>query len=800
MIEDATGAPGPPSGPPSSEERYRLLFEYSPVAIWEEDLSGVRVLLDGLRASGVADLETHLASHPDLVARCAEAIRIVDVNAAGVALHRAPSKAALLAGLRATFTPESFATFRRELVALWRGRTAFESDGVVQTLAGERRRVTVSFAVCPGHERTLARVFVSVVDVTERGRAEEALRAAEERYREVFENASDAMVILEVTEGGRFPILAVNCAFERSTGVSAARAVGRTQAEIVAPDIAVLLEARYRRCVETGETVHEGVELELPGGRRSYDSTLVPLRDADGTIRRILGISRDVTGHKQSLAEIEDLYDNAPCGYHSLDASGRYVRVNEVEAQWLGYQRDELIGRVRFAELLTPASAEAFRREFAALEAGGSIGDLEVELVRRDGSLLPAMIRASAVRDQAGRFVMCRTTVIDLTARRKVEEQLRQAQKLEAVARLAGGVAHDFNNVLTVILSATRDMIDTVPEGHPVRPAALEVEEAAERAVALTRQLLTFSRRQPAEARVLDLDQVTAGMDKMLRRIIGEDIELAVASDGAPHRVRADPGLMEQVLVNLAVNARDAMPRGGRLTVETRAVRAGEERPLGEVEQVCLAVRDTGAGMPPEVVAHLFEPFFTTKERGKGTGLGLSTVYGIVKQSGGEIRVETGSGRGSAFLVYLPAVSDPVAAPPPSRAAEEGAQPAPGGDEVILVAEDEPRVRALVARSLRILGYDVLEATHGEEALRLAAASGRVDLLVTDAVMPRMGGVELADRLRLVRPGMRVLFVSGYLENGAAAPTGPGVAFLEKPFTPVRLARKVRELLDRPRR
>ncbi len=383
-----------------------------------------------------------------------------------------------------------------------------------------------------------------------------------------------------------------------------------------------------------------------------------------------------------------------------------------------------------------------------------------------------------------------------VAALRVSEEQLRQAQKLEAVGRLAAGVAHDFNNLLTAILGDAELLAEHGAPDGPLREAALEIEAAAQRAALLTRQLLAFGRRQTARPLVLDLNEVVASLDHMLRRLIGEDVELRTLTAPGLGRVRADPGQLEQVIVNLAVNARDAMPGGGRLTLETRnadlpvdASRRGERRP-----GVLLSVSDTGCGMGPEVRGHLFEPFFTTKGPGRGTGLGLSTLYGIVKQSGGEVEVQSEPGQGSVFQVYLPRVDEEVERPPE----QAGGRPAAGGTETVLVVDDEPLVRALAVRVLRAAGYAVRDAADGDEALRLVASGAAIDLLVCDVVLPRRSGPVLAAELRAGQPELPVLFVSGYAGSALdPASLGGGSAFLPKPFTPRDLVRMVRELLDR---
>ena len=384
---------------------------------------------------------------------------------------------------------------------------------------------------------------------------------------------------------------------------------------------------------------------------------------------------------------------------------------------------------------------------------------------------------------------------------RETEAQLRQAQKMEAVGRLAGGMAHDFNNLLTVIRGYSELLLGRLGPTDDMRKDMEEVKKAADRASGLTRQLLAFSRRQFIAAKVLDLNALVANMDGMLRRLIGEDIvELSAELDASTGAIKADPGQVEQVIMNLVVNARDAMPKGGRLTIETRNVTIGEEVRLDAVgvapgSYVLLAVRDNGHGMDAETRSHLFEPFFTTKEKGKGTGLGLSTVYGIVKQSGGSIIVESAPGRGTTFRIYFPRVEQEVPGP---TGAVEAIDPV-RGRETILLVEDEPAVRGLVHETLRLHGYTVLEARHGIEALLTSAKYvGPIHLLLTDVVMPQMSGPEVAEKILTVRPGIKVLYMSGYPDHpvfdqgGVSRQTG----FLPKPFSPHVLAQKVREVLD----
>ncbi len=420
------------------------------------------------------------------------------------------------------------------------------------------------------------------------------------------------------------------------------------------------------------------------------------------------------------------------------------------------------------------------------------------------GAQLPlASVFQPVMANLARAIVLCRSHEAHtraLTSERDLSQaQLRQAQKLESLARLTGGVAHDFNNLLTAILGGVDALLESTPAGDPRLEEVREIETAARRAATLTRQLLVFSRKSAIELVEVDLSASVAGMVRLLSRLIGEDVELVTRPGAGPARVLADAGQVEQVILNLAVNGRDAMPHGGRLTVETSA---GEVRPEEVAAypgaqpgpHVVLSVADTGVGMAAEVQAHLFEPFFTTKEAGKGTGLGLSTVFGIVQRAGGHLRVESAPGQGSRFEVWLPAVAPGAAAAAQVEApALARAGPASG---TVLLAEDDPAVRALAARTLRRAGFRVLEAADGAQALALADQPGGFDLLLTDLVMPNLGGGALALRLRERRPALPVLYMTGYTELGPPAePGGQPGRCLQKPFTPPALLRAARQAL-----
>jgi signal transduction histidine kinase/ActR/RegA family two-component response regulator len=435
-----------------------------------------------------------------------------------------------------------------------------------------------------------------------------------------------------------------------------------------------------------------------------------------------------------------------------------------------------------------------------AAAAGRPVMGEEYDLVYQDGRVMHLLIYAAPLFDEAGQARGAVGAFLDVTAKRRAEEESQHAQKLQAIGQLAGGVAHDFNNILTAISSYTEFLLADLARGSPRRDDVVGIQEAAARAAALTQQLLAFGRKQVLQPTLIDVRELLDDTGRMLRRIIGEHINLSVVAGPILSPVLADRGQLSQVIVNLAVNARDAMPEGGRLTIEARDAPLSAEysdQHLGVTpgSYVLIAVSDTGQGMGPAVKARMFEPFFTTKPRGKGTGLGLSTVFGIVKQSGGHIFVYSEVGHGTTIKVYLPRATE--------AAATDGAvrQPvaAAGGVETILLVEDEESVRKLARRALEASGYTVLQAASPLEALEIAARhSGQLDLLLTDVMMPDLTGRQLADRLTVSRPGLAVLFMSGYAEDAIVhhGRLDPDTAFLQKPFAPESLAHKVRAMLD----
>ena len=505
---------------------------------------------------------------------------------------------------------------------------------------------------------------------------------------------------------------------------------------------------------------------------------------------------------RASEARLKAILDAALDAVITMDGDGVVRSWSPQAERVFSWPASEAIGRKLSTTIIPPRYREAHERGLAHFLATG-VGPVlnqrtEITGLRRDGNEIPVELTITPVRVEGSWLFSA--FVRDISEQRLLENQLRQAQKMEAVGRLAGGIAHDFNNLLTAILGSTDLALETLTPSAPERADMEEVRKAGLRAGELTRQLLAFSRQQVLAPQVLDLNALVAELEKLLRRLIGEDVELRTALAPDLGAVKADPGQLEQVIANLAVNARDAMPTGGRLTIETSNVVLGDSYaeqhfPVQPGSYVLLAVSDTGTGMDAETKSRIFEPFFTTKEKGKGTGLGLAMVYGVVKQSGGYIWVYSEPGQGTAFKIYLPRVRE---APEPARPRPAATAPQRGSETVLLVEDDE-MVRQLTRRTLASRGYTVLAAAEGHDALRLVEGhQGRVDLLITDVVMPGMSGREVAQRVTAVRPAIKVLYLSGYTDDAIVrhGVLDPGVAFLQKPFTPDTFTRKVREVLD----
>jgi two-component system cell cycle sensor histidine kinase/response regulator CckA len=638
-------------------------------------------------------------------------------------------------------------------------------------------------------------VFTGYIrDISEQKRSESQVR----HLAAIVESSVDAIVGRNL-DG---IVTSWNAGAEGLFGYSADEMIGRSVA-ILQPTGGAELEA-INESLKTGKVEFETVRVRKDGVEIEVASTVSPIADASGRITGASSISRGIGERKraeaalrQSEARYRELFENATDLIATVDLEARLTAVNEAFVRTLGYSREELLGR-SLRELVPPEwhdQLDRARDDKVDDEVKSTI--YEHELIAKDGRRIQVEV-ASRVIEEDGRPVGIEAICRDLSERKQLEEQLRQAQRLEAIGRLAGGIAHDFNNLLTVIGGYTDELL---AQGDPDSETELkEIAAAAERATILTRQLLAFSRRQLLQPRIISLNEVIDGIMPMLRRLIGEDIDLVASLDPGLDNILADPNQIDQVLLNLVINARDAMPQGGKLTIETGNAELDENYLADHAEarvgaHATLAVSDNGVGMDNETVARIFEPFFTTKAVGAGTGLGLSTVYGIVKQSGGNVWVYSEPGKGTTFKVYLPAAAEPLAIDERVRTEIMTAT----GTETVLVVEDEEALRELAAGMLRKRGYTVFATGSSTEALRLADEQrDRIDLLLTDLVMPEMNGPELAKQITARIPGARVLYMSGYADE-AVTRNGileTGTAYLEKPFSASELAQKVRDALD----
>ncbi len=535
--------------------------------------------------------------------------------------------------------------------------------------------------------------------------------------------------------------------------------------------------------------------------------------DEDGNFSFVDGLLLDITARRETEEELRDTYEKlqavvegSPLPIMALTPDGIVTLWNTAAETVFGWSREEILGK--FNPLVPDEKREEFRALREDVLCKGGFSGVEIVRRRKDGTPVDISLSTAPLRGSHGAVCGIMAVMEDVTDRKRIEgalksseDQLRQAQKMEAIGRLAGGVAHDFNNLLTAIRGYSDLLLLRVGEDSPMRRELEEILKAAERASSLTRQLLAFSRKQVLQPKTVDLNEIVANMDRMMRRLIGEDLDLVTVLQPDLGMVLVDPGQVEQVLMNLVVNARDAMPRGGKVTIETGNMQLGEgfsqeHRVVKPGQYVKLSISDTGCGIDEEVKSHLFEPFFTTKEKGKGTGLGLSTVYGIVKQSGGYIWVDSEVGKGSVFKVYFPR-TDGVDAGAGAKNGS-GRSAAPAGRETVLVVEDEELLRMLLRQILQGSGYTVLVASDGEDAVRIASESRiPIHLVVTDVVMPKMNGREAAKSLEKIFPGVATLYMSAYTDDAILdyGVLEPGISFLEKPFTPDALLRKVREVL-----
>jgi two-component system, cell cycle sensor histidine kinase and response regulator CckA len=647
--------------------------------------------------------------------------------------------------------------------------------------------------------------------------------ASEERYRAFVEHSSEAIWRFEIAEPCPITLPAedqidwfyrhgylaeCNDAMARMYGLTHADdLLGMRLADVMPrsnPDNIVYITA----FIQSGYRLVDGEsqEKDRDGNTKYFLNNLVGTTE-DGALVRAWGMQRDITARKRAEAALREseeryrrLFNDDLTGDFISTPDGQLLDCNIAFTRMFGFASVEEALTCNLVSIYPDAQARAALMD--RLRREKRLEYCEIELCRIDGTPVYAVENIIGTFDEHDTLVSLRGYIFDDTRRKELEDQLRQSQKLEAIGQLAGGVAHDFNNLLTAITGHSELCLRSLTPEDPLYSRIEQIKNAGNRAAALTRQLLAFSRKQILKPEVLDLNQTVVELNKMLQRLIGEDIDLYMGLSVDLGKIQADPNQLEQVLMNLCLNARDAMPKGGKLTIETSNAHLGEELASRYVSisagpYVMLAVSDTGCGMDARTQARIFEPFFTTKEVGKGTGLGLATVYGIVKQSGGSIWVYSEVGRGTTFKIYLPRVDAPVE----RVEADVDHVDLTKGDETVLLAEDEDVVREMATEILRASGYHVLEAKDGDEALRMAEQyDGEIHLMLTDVVMPQMGGRELADQLTPLRRDMKVLYMSGYTDDAIVhhGVLEAGTAFIAKPFSVDALSRKVREVLDAP--
>jgi PAS domain S-box-containing protein len=642
-----------------------------------------------------------------------------------------------------------------------------------------------------------------LLDITELKKVEENLRESEDRYRDLVEHSQDLICTHDLE--GR--LVSVNPWVAKVLGYSQDEVLRMNMRDLIAPEVRDQFDGYLEEIGKRGAARGVLLVRTRSGERRiwEYNNTLRTEGVAEPVVR---GMAHDITERKRAEKALRDAMrrlqlaaTSGGLGIWEWDIQSDELHWDDRMFELYGISRESsLMGVEVWKKSLHPDDFLAAVDEGQAALRGEKEYDTEFRVVHPDGRVKSLQANAVVIRDADGKALRMIGINRDITERRSLEEQLRQSQKMEAVGRLAGGVAHDFNNLLTAIIGNVSLALMKLPLSDPAGDYLTEANKAAERATALVRQLLAFSRKQIIEPKVLDLNLLIADLNKMLVRLIGENIDLETVPGEDLGLVKVDAGQFEQVMVNLVVNARDAMPEGGKLLIETANVDLNEEycvrHPYVQPGRfIMLAVSDTGHGMNKEVRKHIFEPFFTTKPRGSGTGLGLSTIYGVVKQSNGSIEVYSEVGKGTTFKIFLPRVEDTL-----EKARESGPRKElRAGTETVLLVEDEEIVRGLCFRLLDRLGYKVLQASNGDEALEVARARGeRIDLLMTDVVMPGMNGRELAERLVALHPETKVLFTSGYTEDAIVhhGVLEGGVSFIGKPYSPSELAKKVREILD----
>jgi len=757
-----------------SYERYRRFFESSVVGFY-------RTTLDG---------------------------QLLDCNPAFVRIMGYVSREELLAchALEFYFSPSERQEFLEQCLTLG-SLTNFASR--LRRKDGSSVWVLENVETVPGRGGTPAMIEGTLVDISQQksaetahNKAQQALEDSETRYRRLFETAKDGILILDFKTG---QIADVNPFLIEMLGYTHSEFVGKKLWEIGPFKDIPASRSAFSALQTKGVIRYEDLPLETKDGRRINVEFVSNVYPVDGT-QVVQCNVRDITERVQAEAALKisethhrSVFEGAVHGIYRGTLDGRFLDVNPALVAMLGYSSTEEVLKLSSQDVF--AEPEEGLRLLHKWQVTAEIEE-EVQWKRRDQRLITVRLSGRVLGSEHQRPAGLEVIAEDVTERRSLEEQLRQAQKIEAVGQLAGGMAHEFNNYLGIVLGYSELLLEEAGTTEGLRRNVAEIKAATQRTASLTRQLLALSRRQVLEPKVLDVNAVVWETHKLLRRLIPGNIDLVPVLEPNLQQVKVDPAQIQQILINLVVNARDAMPQGGKVVIETANVELDEEYAGRHIEvrpgrYVMLAVSDNGSGIDEQTQARIFEPFFTTKQKGKGTGLGLSTVYGIVRQSGGHITVESALREGSRFRIYLP----PTAVT--ELKVEDETPPLEteilSGTETVLVVEDEPALRRLISVSLEKRGYTVLAAEDGSEAIRILENNpGEIDLVVSDIMMPKLNGLELRKKATLLRPDMRFLFISGYAEDtiGRTAHLPQDAGYLEKPFLPIELARKVRALLN----
>ncbi len=758
-----------------SYERYRRFFESSVVGFY-------RTTLDG---------------------------QLLDCNPAFVRIMGYVSREELLAchALEFYFSPSERQEFLEQCLTLG-SLTNFASR--LRRKDGSSVWVLENVETVPGRGGTPAMIEGTLVDISQQksaetahNKAQQALEDSETRYRRLFETAKDGILILDFKTG---QIADVNPFLIEMLGYTHSEFVGKKLWEIGPFKDIPASRSAFSALQTKGVIRYEDLPLETKDGRRINVEFVSNVYPVDGT-QVVQCNVRDITERVQAEAALKisethhrSVFEGAVHGIYRGTLDGRFLDVNPALVAMLGYSSTEEVLKLSVSQDVFAEPEEGLRL-LHKWQVTAEIEE-EVQWKRRDQRLITVRLSGRVLGSEHQRPAGLEVIAEDVTERRALEEQLRQAQKIEAVGQLAGGMAHEFNNYLGIVLGYSELLLEEAGTTEGLRRNVAEIKAATQRTASLTRQLLALSRRQVLEPKVLDVNAVVWETHKLLRRLIPGNIDLVPVLEPNLQQVKVDPAQIQQILINLVVNARDAMPQGGKVVIETANVELDEEYAGRHIEvrpgrYVMLAVSDNGSGIDEQTQARIFEPFFTTKQKGKGTGLGLSTVYGIVRQSGGHITVESALREGSRFRIYLP----PTAVT--ELKVEDETPPLEteilSGTETVLVVEDEPALRRLISVSLEKRGYTVLAAEDGTEAIRILENNpGEIDLVVSDIMMPKLNGLELRKKATLLRPDMRFLFISGYAEDtiGRTAHLPQDAGYLEKPFLPIELARKVRALLN----